>query len=122
VLWSNTAQVAWAQLGRVLRVLGKYVDGDPGVLVEAESALQRAIEINPNLPVAHNLYALLEIDLGRAEDAMRRLIERARLRGADSELFKGLVHACRFCGLLDASLAAHREAVRVDPNAETSVI
>jgi len=113
---------AWAQLGRVLRVLGKYVDGDPAVLVEAEQALNCAIAINPELPTAHNLYALLEIDLGRAEAAMRRLIERARQRGADPEMFKGLVHACRFCGLLDASLAAHHEAVRLEPRAETSVI
>ena len=113
---------AWAQLGRVLRLLGKYVDSDPAVLADAEDALRHAIDVNPDLPVAHNLYALLEIDLGRAEDAMRRLVERARLRGADPELFKGLVHACRFCGLLDASLAAHREAVRLDPKAETSVI
>jgi hypothetical protein len=58
----------------------------------------------------------------RAENAMLRLVERARRRGADPEMFKGLVHACRFCGLLDASLAAHREAVRLDPKAETSVI
>jgi DNA-binding winged helix-turn-helix (wHTH) protein/tetratricopeptide (TPR) repeat protein len=113
---------AWAQLGRVLRILGKYVDGDPGTLVDAENALRRALEINSDLSMAHNLYALLEIDLGRAENAMLRLVERARRRRADPEMFKGLVHACRFCGLLDASLAAHREAVRLDPKSETSVI
>jgi DNA-binding winged helix-turn-helix (wHTH) protein/tetratricopeptide (TPR) repeat protein len=113
---------AWAQLGRVLRLLGKYVDSDPAVLAEAEDALRHAIDVNPDLPVANNLYALLEIDLGRAEDAMRRLIERANRRGADPELFKGLVTTCRFCGLLEASLAAHREAVRLEPKAETSVI
>jgi DNA-binding winged helix-turn-helix (wHTH) protein/tetratricopeptide (TPR) repeat protein len=113
---------AWAQLGRVLRLLGKYVNSDPAVLADAEDALRHAIDVNPDLPLAHNLYALLEIDLGRAEDAMRRLIGRASHRGTDPELFKGLVATCRFCGLLDASLAAHREAVRLEPKAETSVI
>jgi DNA-binding winged helix-turn-helix (wHTH) protein len=113
---------AAAQLGRVLRLIGKYVESDPAVLAEAEQALRRAITINPDLPVAHSLYALLEIDLGRPEDAMRRLVERMRYGGADPEVFKGLVHACRFCGLLDASLSAYRKTIRLDPKAETSVI
>jgi hypothetical protein len=32
-----------------------------------------------------------------------------------------LVHACRYCGQLDASVAAHRKALELDPNARTSV-
>ena len=35
--------------------------------------------------------------------------------GNDPELFAGLVHACRYCGLLDESIAAHAEARRLDP-------
>ena len=34
----------------------------------AEAAFARAIEINPDLSMAHNLYAQLEVDLGRAQD------------------------------------------------------
>jgi hypothetical protein len=41
---------------------------------------------------------------------------------SDPEIFTGLVIACRFCGLLDASLAADRHARRLDPTVRTSVM
>lgn len=111
---------AWARLGRIYHVLGKYMDtGVRDNLDRAEVAFRRALEINPNLPIAHKLYAQLEVDFGRAEAAMVRLIERAR--SADPELFAGLVSACRYCGLLDASAAAEARARRLEPRIRTSV-
>jgi TolB-like protein len=113
---------AWARIGRVYRFMGKWGRaGSETNLAKAEAAFKRALEINPDLSIAHNLYAQLEVDLGRAEDAMLRLIARAKARGADPELFAGLVQACRFCGLLEASMAAHRQARRLDPGVATSV-
>jgi len=50
---------------------------------------------------------------------MIRLTERAQT--ADPELLVGLVSACRYCGLLDASVAAHARAVALDPKIRTSV-
>ena len=58
--------------------------------------------------MTHKLFAQLEVDLGRARDAMARLVERAH--SADPELLAGLVTTCRYCGLLDASVAAHARA------------
>ena len=58
--------------------------------------LQARAEIYPDLSIAHNLYAYLEVDLGRARDAMLRLVDRAGQRSGDPELFAGLVHACRY--------------------------
>ncbi len=113
---------AWARLGRIYRLLGKYFDEEPPANVaRAEAAFTRALEINPDLSLAHNLSTYLQVDLGHAQTAMVRLIERAKQRCADPELFAGLVHACRYCGLLDASHAAHREARRLDPKVPTSV-
>ena len=111
---------AWAGLGRCQRVLGKYFD-DTVSAVEAERSFQRALALNPDLPVLHKYYAQLECDAGRAVDAMRRLLQRAR-RAVDPEHFAGLVHACRYAGLLHASVAAHEEARRLDPGIPTSVI
>jgi hypothetical protein len=48
------------------------------------------------------------------------LIDQATRHGNDPELFAGLVHACRYCGLLEQSVAAHGEARRLDPNVHTS--
>src|SRR5262245_13905832 len=111
---------AWARLGRIHHVMGKYLPtGTPTDLAQAEVAFRRALELNPELPIAHKLYAQLEVDLGRAHDAMVRLIERAQ--SADPEFFSGLVSACRYCGLLAASAAAHERARELEPKVTTSV-
>jgi serine/threonine protein kinase/tetratricopeptide (TPR) repeat protein len=111
---------AWAGLGRCQRVLGKYFD-KPEAARDAERSFERAQALNPNLPVLHKYYAQLECDAGRAVDAMRRLLRRANVV-VDPEYFAGLVHACRYAGLLEASIAAHEEARRLDPTIPTSVI
>jgi DNA-binding winged helix-turn-helix (wHTH) protein/tetratricopeptide (TPR) repeat protein len=111
---------AWARLGRIHHVIAKYAPNGPQAgFDEAEAAFRRALELSPDLTVAHKLYAQLEVDLGRARDAMARLIDRAA--SADPELLAGLVSACRYCGLLDASAAAHARAVELDPRIRTSV-
>jgi tetratricopeptide (TPR) repeat protein len=112
---------AWAYLGRCHRVIGKYIEASPDSEVRAEEAFRRALELNPRLSVAHKLYANLESDIGQAQRAIVRLLTQASRHGNDPELFAGLVHACRYCGLFDQSIAAHREARRLDPNVPTSV-
>jgi eukaryotic-like serine/threonine-protein kinase len=52
---------------------------------------------------------------------MMRLLERARAGAPDAQIFAGLVHALRYCGLLEESLSADRVARRLDPNLATSV-
>jgi eukaryotic-like serine/threonine-protein kinase len=111
---------AWAHLGRCHRVIGKYIDSTPGSDDRAEQAFGRAIALNPRLSVAHKFYANLEADTGRAREAIVRLLREATHRGNDPELFAGLVHACRYSGLFEESLAAHAEARRLDPNIPTS--
>jgi pentatricopeptide repeat protein len=60
--------------------------------------------------------------MGRAEHAMTRILDRLRRHPADPELLASVVHSCRYCGLLDASIAAHDRARRLDPNVRTSVL
>jgi tetratricopeptide (TPR) repeat protein len=114
---------AWARLGRVLRVMAKYGHVEPApAYAEAERAFRRALELDPELPAAHNLFTYFEVEeLGRARDAMTRLLGRARARPDDPELFAGLVTALRFCGLLEASVEADRRARSLDPGLRTSV-
>ena len=112
---------AWAKLGRMYHVMGKYLDtGAADHFARAEAAFNRALELNPDLPIAHKLYAQLDVDLGRAPRAMERLLGRAR--SADSEIFAGLVSACRYCGLLEASVTADARARRLEPRIRTSVM
>ena len=110
---------AWARLGRCYRVIGKYVEVLPDSEERAEDAFRRALALNPRLSIAHKFYANLEADIGHAQQAMVRLLGEANRHGNDPELFAGLVHACRYCGLAEQSLAAHAEARRLDPNIQT---
>jgi tetratricopeptide (TPR) repeat protein len=113
---------AWARLGRTHRVIGKYLDADSTAAYDAaERSFRRALSLNPDLPLAHSLYTYLETELGRGQEAMVRLLDRLRQHSADAELFAALVHSCRYCGLLDASLAAHEQARRLDPQVRTSI-
>ncbi|MCA1561722.1 MAG: serine/threonine-protein kinase [Acidobacteria bacterium] len=112
---------AWAHLGRCHRVIGKYVDAEPDSEARAEDAFRRALALSPRLSVAHKFYANLEADIGQAQGALVRLLGEANHHGNDPELFAGLVHACRYCGLYEQSVAAHAEARRLDPNVPTSV-
>jgi serine/threonine protein kinase/tetratricopeptide (TPR) repeat protein len=114
--------LAWAYLGRCHRVIGKYVvEGTIDSETRAEEALQRALALNPRLSVAHKFYAALEADIGRAQQATVRLLHEAAHHRNDPELFAGLVHTCRYTGLLEESVAAHAEARRLDPNVATSL-
>ena len=112
---------AWARLGRCYRVIGKFIEPQPGATQRAEDAFRRALHLNPRLSIAHKLLANLEAETGDAEGAIVRLLNEATRHGNDPELFAGLVHACRYAGLFDESIAAHAEARRLDPTISTSV-
>jgi serine/threonine protein kinase len=112
---------AWAQVGRCHRVIGKYLEATSDSEERAEQALRRALELNPRLSVAHKFYANLEADIGQAPRALVRLLAEANRHGNDPELFAGIVHASRYCGLYEHSIAAHGEARRLDPNVFTSL-
>jgi tetratricopeptide (TPR) repeat protein len=121
VLLDPTFAPAWARLGRCHRVIGKYISPAPDSDKRAEECFRHALELNPRLTIAHKLYANLEADTGHAEHALVRLLNEASRHGNDPELFAGLVHAARYCGLFDESVAADAEARRLDPNVATSV-
>jgi non-specific serine/threonine protein kinase len=112
---------AWAELGRTYRIVAKFVGGPEDSYERAEDALQRALELSPRLTVAHKYYAHLEADTGHSHAALVRLLDEAARHENDPEIFAGLVHACRYCGLFEQSLAAHDEARRLDPHIATSL-
>src|SRR4029434_184278 len=61
---------AWARLGRMHHVIGKY-RGTSEDYARSESALNRALELNPDLSIADHYYAQLEVaEFGRAQEAM----------------------------------------------------
>ena len=114
---------SWAGLGRLERVLAKYlVEGtDQEGYAAAENSLRRALELSPELAQAHYHYAQLEADTTRTEEALSRLLRRLHVRRTEPEIYAGLVLVCRYCGLFPASVAAHHSAVALDPTIKTSI-
>jgi TolB-like protein len=112
---------AWAALGRAHRVYGKYYADREENDRLAEDAFRRALALSPDLPLAHRYFTHFEAEHGRAGAAIARLLKHAVTNRHDAQLFAGLVHACRYAGLLDASMAAHEEAARLDPTLGTGV-
>ena len=113
---------AWARLARLHRLVGMFsadVTDDP--YARADDAFKRALTLNPDLSIAHHLYTSVELETGRARQAMLRLLERARVRSSDPELFAGLVQACRYAGLNRPAIVAHEHAVRFEPKIKTAV-
>ena len=114
---------AWARLGRIYRLMAKYrSDQSDRHRALAEEALSRALSLNPDLSMAHNTAALMEVERGNGRDAMTRLLRQASQITGDPELYAALCHVCRYCGLLEASVAAHLLAIRLDPKIGTSVL
>jgi len=111
---------AWVRLGRVCHFLGKFGDDAASNVERSEQAFNRAFALNPDLAIAHNFYTPTECDQGHTQNAMLRLLGRARSRRNDAELFAGLVQACRYCDELDASIAAHLRGRHLDPHLMTS--
>ena len=112
---------AWAWLGRCCWFLDKFTHSSSVVPDLAEAAFQRAFVLDPDLASAHQFYTLLQVDLGHADEAMRRLFERLKHHPTEAEAFSSLVQVLRFRGLLRESVAADSRAVELDPAVSTSV-
>lgn len=115
---------AWARVARCHRVIAKYTSTRAlrdTARAQAEAAFERALALDPALTLTHSLYAQLEVDLGRAPDAVARLLGVLEAHGPEAGVFAALVHALRFCGLLHESQAAHGLARSLDPSVITSV-
>jgi DNA-binding winged helix-turn-helix (wHTH) protein len=111
---------AWARLGRSYHFLAKFLP-DRTLDRPARSAFERAFAVDPDLVSAHSLYTPFQVDAGEAENAMVRLLGQLSSHPNSPELFAALVHACRYCGQLEASLAAHSRALELDPHFRTSI-
>jgi len=112
---------AWAGLGRCCWFLDKFAGSSSANADLAQAAFQRAFAIDPDLASAHQFYTFVQVDTGRADEAMPRLLERLRNHPDEPESFTGLVHVLRFRGLLQQSVEAHKRAAGLDPTIVTSV-
>jgi non-specific serine/threonine protein kinase len=113
---------AWARLGHVYRLLGKYFPGNRKQNYQrACDSVNRALELNPALPLGHLVLAQIDLDLGRTERALDNLLSVVEKNPNDPLGYHGLVTAFRYAGMTDASFEAHRTARELDPEIRTSI-
>lgn len=112
---------AWAWLGRCCWFLDKFTSAKSAGSELAEAAFRRAFVLDPDSAHAHQFYTNLQLDMGHADQAMSRLLERLELHPDEPETYSGLVQVFRFRGLLSESVEAHKRAVELDPVVTTSV-
>jgi len=112
---------AWAGLGRARRVLAKWASDGGSGLALAQSAFAQALRLDPDLATVYEQLAYVDVELGLAAETMARLLDRAAAHPRDARVMAGLVTACRYAGLHDASLAAHAKAMAIDAETPTTV-
>ena len=112
---------AWAWLARASRYLEKGGLEPKSNRQLAEAAFRRAFGIDPDLASAHQFFTNYQTDCGQVLDALKRLLSRVRKYPVEAQSYAGLVQVCRFCGLLDASMGAHKRALELDSSIETSI-
>ena len=113
---------AWARLGRIYLLLGKYTGETDKYYDLAESSARHALDLNPDLPIAYHAYAQIAASRGKSLEAMLRLLDRVARGTNEPGVFAGMVTVFRFCGLLEASAAAHEQARHLDPKISTSAM
>jgi DNA-binding winged helix-turn-helix (wHTH) protein len=112
---------AWAWLGRCCWFLDKFSGGSSTNFELAQAAFQQAFALDPDLACAHQFYTFVQVDTGRADEAMDRVLGRLEHHPGEPESFTSLVQIFRFRGLLQQSVEAHRRAAELDPAIITSV-
>jgi len=112
---------AWAGLGRCCWFLDKFGGSSAANADLAQAAFMRAFAIDADLASAHQFYTFVQVDMGRADEAMARLLARLKKHPDEPESYTGLVQVYRFCGMLEESIEAHKRAVELDPAVVTSV-
>jgi non-specific serine/threonine protein kinase len=113
---------AWARLGHVYRLLGKYhTVGRRQHYTRAAEATARALELHPGLPLAHLVQAHIDLDQGRTERALDDLLGVVERNPNHPLGYQGLVTAFRYTGMIEESHAAHRIVRELDPEIRTSL-
>ena len=106
--------------GYVFQSLACSVQGRPQ---DAVATLQRAVELNPSLPVARSLLGQFLGIAGRTEEGLRELDAAIRLSPRDPRLwtfYAGKAVVLSVAGRLEESSAASERALELDPDAASA--
>ncbi|RFP70227.1 hypothetical protein DZK26_00410 [Wenzhouxiangella sp. 15190] len=107
--------LAWVGLADTLALLHDYKYRSEGVLPEAESAVDRALELNPELAEAHASLGLLNSTQRDGPAALQSLEKATELRPGYAEAHNWLSWNYEVLGFPGQALASAERAVDLDP-------
>ena len=89
--------------------------GDTGEFPEAILAADKALALNPDMPIMHWLYAMCYNGLGEYDKALKHANEYAKLLGKDGSFYAEVGDAYLGLGEKDQALQAYRKGIADDP-------
>jgi TolB-like protein/DNA-binding winged helix-turn-helix (wHTH) protein len=108
--------IAWVGLADALTMLHDYGYRSPGeVLPEAEAAIERALDLNPDLAEAHASLGALHSTLVRMPEALRSLKRATALRPGYAEAHNWLSWNYQLIGMASKALESAKIAVELNP-------
>ena len=107
--------LAWAYLGQSYTSDATFEFGGREQYRRAQSAYERALELQPKLPEAQMFFANFLIDTGKVEQAVPLLRDALKTNPNDAALHWELGYAYRFAGMLTESVVECEHAMQIDP-------
>ena len=111
---------AWHALARRYYVDTRYRTGDPSTFTRYDSALQKALALDPGYIAAGAALTISRVEQGKLVEAYQQARELVHRRPDSIDAHFALSYVLRFAGLLDESASECDTAFMLDPRAQPS--
>ena len=106
---------AWMELGIAYANFAVWNEGGAESLAKSQAALDRALQLDPEMPVIHAFLAIHMIEHGELEKGLLTLREEIRLNPNEAMAHWWLATAYMYGGMLEKAIAEGEHALELDP-------
>ena len=106
---------AWMDLGDAYAGYANWQGGGPEFRAKSKAAFDKALQLDPELPLLHTYLALQMMESGELNQGVVALREELHLNPNEALAHWWLTEAYLYGGMLDESIAEGENALRLDP-------